>query len=76
MRAVLLFLAMVCTPVALVLVWAWLDETLAAREDARRRAAQDREVDAEWLAVLAATETTPIYDALACEAIERAEDWS
>lgn len=44
------------------------------REDARRREAEDRAADAEWLAVLAATET-PIFDQLTCEAIERAEGW-
>lgn len=45
------------------------------RADARRREEQDRAVDREWLALLAATETTPIYDALKCEEIERAEGW-
>ena len=75
MNAVLMAVALTCTPVALALVWLWLDEVLAGRQDARRRAEQDREVDVEWFAVLAAPETTPIYDALACEQIERAEGW-
>lgn len=49
---------------------------LDRRDQARRRAEQGREVNAEWLAILAATEPTPIYDALMCEQIEKAEGWS
>ena len=76
MKTFLLFLAMTCTPVAMVLAWAWADEWLADRADRLRRADQDRQVEAEWLAVLAADEPTPIYDQLACEAIEKAEGWA
>lgn len=46
------------------------------RADARRREEQDRAVDREWFTLLAATETTPIYDQLECESMERAEGWS
>jgi hypothetical protein len=73
---ILFAVAMSGTPVALVLLWLWLDELLADREDRRRRVQQDRQVDAEWFALLAATETTPIYDELVCEQIEKAEGWS
>jgi hypothetical protein len=45
------------------------------RADERSRAEQGRQVDAEWLALLAETETTAVYDQLACEQIERAEGW-
>lgn len=62
-------------PVTLMFAWAYADEWLADRADRERRAEQDREVSAEWLAVLAATEPTPIYDRLVCEQIER-EEWS
>lgn len=75
MKTFLLFLAMTCTPVALVLAWAWADEVLADLADRRRRAEQDRQTDAEWLAVLA-EESTPVYDALVCESIEIAEGWA
>ena len=76
MKAFLLFLALSGTPVLLILLWLWLDELLADRQDRRRRAQQDREADAEWVAVLASDETTPVYDQLMCEQIERAEGWS
>lgn len=62
-------------PAVVVLVVAVRDH-LADIADARRRAEQDREVTDEWLAVLAATEPTPIYDALVCEHIEKAEGWA
>jgi hypothetical protein len=75
-KPLLIFLAMSGTPVALILAWLWIDERLAERQDRRRREQQDRQVTAEWLAVLAATETTPIYDQLACEQIEKAEGWA
>lgn len=45
------------------------------RADARRREEQDRQVDREWLALLAATETS-VYDQLVCESIEKAEGWA
>jgi hypothetical protein len=76
MAAVLTMLAMVVTPCALFFAWLWADEQLADRADRRRRAEQDRQVDAEWLADLAAIEATPVYDQLACEHIEKAEGWS
>jgi hypothetical protein len=76
MKPLLIFLAMSGTPVALILAWLWIDERLAERQDRRRREQQGRQVDDEWLAVLAATETTPIFDALECERMERAEGWS
>lgn len=77
MRALLLFLAMSGTPVALILAWLWADEKLAERQDRRRRAEQDRQADAEWLALLAATDDlTAVRDQLACEQIERAEGWA
>ena len=60
----------------LVLVVAWVTERLDARDESKRRAQQDREVTPEWLAVLAATEPTPIYDRLVCEQMERAEGWA
>ena len=66
MKTFLLFLAMTCTPVALVLAWAWADEWLADLADRRRRAEQDRQTDAEWLAGLAATDT-PVFAELAAE---------
>lgn len=61
-------------PSALVVLWIAADRWLDRRE-AEKRAEQDREVSAEWLALLAATETSPIYDALVCESIEKAEGW-
>jgi hypothetical protein len=76
MAAVLTMLAMVVTPTALVIGWIWADELLADRADRRRRAEQDRQADAEWMADLAAIEPTPVYDQLACEHIEKAEGWS
>jgi hypothetical protein len=76
MAPVLTMLAMVVTPTALVIGWLWLDELLAARADRRRRAEQNRAVDAEWLADLAAIEPTPVYDQLKCEEIARAEGWT
>ena len=76
MRAFLLFLALSGTPVLLILLWLWVDELLADRQDRRRRAEQDREVDAEWVALLAATDDEPaVRDQIACEAMERAEGW-
>lgn len=75
MKTFLLVLAMTCTPVALVLAWAWADEWLADLADRRCRAEQDRQTDAEWLAVLAC-EPTPIYDQMTCESIEIAEGWT
>ena len=74
MKTFLLFLAMTCAPVTLVLAWAWADEWLADLADRRRRAEQKRVADAEWFALLA-EEPTPIFDQLACEAIEKAEGW-
>lgn len=76
MSAALTVLALWCVPSALIALWIFADEFLAAREDRKRRAEQDRQVSAEWLAVLAATEPTPVYDALVCEQMERAEGWS
>lgn len=76
MKPLLLFLALSGTPVLLILAWLWVDEWLADRQDRRRREQQDREVDAEWLAVLAATDDlTAVDDQLVCERIERAEGW-
>ena len=49
---------------------------LDQRAEARVRAEQGRQVSAEWLAVLAATEPTPVYDQLMCEQMERAEGWA
>lgn len=74
MTLLLTALAIVLTPTALVLAWVEADSYLARREEDKRRAEQEREVDDEWLAVLAATEETPIYDRLMCESIER-EEW-
>lgn len=62
-------------PSALVVLWIAADRWLDRRE-AEKRAEQDRQVSAEWLAVLAATEPTPIYEALVCEQMERAEGWA
>ena len=75
MSILLTALAIYLTPTALVLAWIEADSYLARREEDKRRAEQDRTVDAEWLAVLAATEETPIYDRLMCESIEQAEGW-
>ncbi len=75
MSTALLFLAMVLTPSVLVIAWLLADEWLAVRADKKARIEQDREADAEWFALLAATET-PIYDELTCEQIEKAEGWS
>lgn len=72
--AILLALAMSGTPVALILLWVWADEKLAERQDKRRREEQDRQVTAEWLALLAAVEPQ-VHDQLVCEEIERRE-WS
>ena len=44
------------------------------REEARLQAEEDRRLDEEWAAVVAAT-STPVCDQLVCEAIERRE-WS
>ena len=44
-----------------------IEELLAAE--------QDRRTDADWLAGLA-EESTPVYDALVCESIEKAEGWA
>ena len=74
MKAFLLFLALSGTPVLLILLWLWADELLADRQDRRRRAQQDRAVDAEWVAVLASDEPA-VRDQIACEAMERAEGW-
>lgn len=52
----------------------WISASFDRRAEDKRRAEQGRTVDAEWLAVLAATEETPIYDRLMCESIER-EEW-
>jgi hypothetical protein len=49
---------------------------LDQRQEARRRAEQGREVTPEWLALLAATEETPVYDRLVCESMEKAEGWA
>jgi hypothetical protein len=76
MAAVLTMLAMVVTPCALFFAWLWADEQLADRADRRRRAEQDRQVDAEWFAEMAAIEPTPVYDQLKCEEIARAEGWT
>jgi hypothetical protein len=54
----------------------WLAERRDLREDEQLRAVEDRRVDAEWFALLAATETTPIFDQLVCEQIEREEGWA
>lgn len=76
MKTALIVLAIWCLPSALIVAWLVADEYLAAREDRRRRAEQAREITPEWLAVLAAVEPTPVYDALVCEQIERAEGWA
>lgn len=62
------------TPGALIVAWCYADRWLDARHDADRTIPRP-EVTPEWLAVLAATETTPVYDQLVCEEIERAEGW-
>lgn len=72
----IIWLAIWLVPIALIVAWLAADSFLARREDARSRAEQDREITPEWLAVLAATESTPVYDALVCEHMERAEGWS
>lgn len=69
-------LAIWTVPSALFALWLAADSWLDARAEKRRRAEQGREVSPEWLAILAATEPTPIYDALMCESMERAEGWS
>lgn len=58
--------------VGFLLVSVHLDKRAATK----RRAEQGRVVDAEWLALLAATEPTPVYDQLVCEEIEKAEGWT
>ena len=73
---VAIWLALWLVPTALIFAWLAADSWLARREDERRRAEQDREITPEWLAILAATEPTPVYDALVCEHMERAEGWS
>lgn len=72
----LIWLALWLVPTALIVAWLAADSFMARREDARRRAEQDREITPEWLAVLAATEPAHVYDALVCEHMERAEGWS
>lgn len=64
------------TPPLLIAAYFLVDSWTERRREARRRAQQDREVTAEWLAVLAAPETGPVYDQLMCESIERAEGWA
>lgn len=66
------FLIFVWPLVVLAAVW------ICARldDEALRREQQDRETTPEWLAVLAATEPTPIYDRLVCEQMEHAEGWT
>lgn len=77
MKPLLIFLGLSGTPVLLILAWLWVDERLAERQDRRRREQQDRQVDAEWFALLAATDDlTAVDDQLACEQMERAEGWS
>lgn len=61
MTILLTWLALLLTPSALILLWMAADSWLARREDDKRRAEQGQLVDTEWLAVLAATETTPIF---------------
>ena len=53
-----------------------LRDHLHDRADKARREQQARQVSPEWLAVLAATEPTPIYDRLVCEQMEQAEGWA
>lgn len=50
-------------------------EARARRAEKARREQESRETTPEWLAVLAATEPSPIYDRLVCEQMERAEGW-
>ena len=47
------------------------------RAEAKRRAEQGREVDAAYIASLAADpdEGSPMFDRLVCEQIEKAEGW-
>lgn len=70
----LIVAAMWLLPSALIVAWIKADEWLDARYAAEQP--ERLEVTPEWLAVLAAVEPTPIYDALVCEGIERAEGWS
>jgi hypothetical protein len=76
MKPNLTLVAMVVAPTALVLAALWIRDLRADRADARRRAEQDRAVDAAWFAELAAMETTPVLDQLMCEQIEKAEGWT
>lgn len=56
--------------VAALFTWDWF----ACRGE--RQANEALETTPEWLALLAATEDTPVYDALVCESIEKAEGWA
>lgn len=81
----LAFLAWLLSPipaVAYVYTEAWLE----GRQNARKRTQQGRTVDAAWMAELAdparvplprrpVGESTPIYDALMCQRMEREEGW-
>ena len=49
---------------------------LDRRAETRRRAEQGRQVDAAYIASLAADEPTPVFDRLMCESMEKAEGWS
>lgn len=51
----------------LMLAGAAIRDAFYRREDARRREEQGRQASAEWLAILAATAETPIFEQLCFE---------
>lgn len=58
-----------------VFVWLAVGSWLDHQADQRRREQQGREMSLAWIVGLS-SEPTPIYDALVCERIEKAEGWS
>lgn len=69
MIAALTVLALWCVPSALIALWIFADEFLAAREDRKRRAEQDRQISPEWIADLATD--TPIFADVWAESLRR-----
>lgn len=63
----LAFAATVCILLTAMVAGAAIRDAFYRREAARRREQQGREITPEWLAILAATEETPIYEQMCFE---------